>query len=425
MDTLLAPTVPATTATHPAQAKTNSPRHPARYRLIFTAIGLPVQTLLFDELPVLARSPPRNDEQCKSIALAHSPKCKFKMIPRALAPCCISTLNSTRVTTRSMIKYCPSCISLLPKTSDSNPNESYAVISNSSFPAWNTAEAKKNLTYHVLPPPKCPHPHNPTCLHYHCDDENNCSCNAPATMPVESCSHSHCTSQDPLDCHCATLGACTDPGAHYPAADGESHPNCNAPHCPDVSAHSTFTPESTASCRIPHCSDPAAHLAAQSPVTPDHFNVTLWYEYRASLFESSTLGRTFALDCKKLLRHFLDEYPITNGELDLPEFPLPPDNPAGFENRLLSDVIRATHSRKTIKTREEHLTHECLILSCPIRTLATITTGSTTKTKTSFRSLLLAGRSAAAARFTTPRPQSPTSSEDESSDDDLNKSDDE
>jgi len=257
----------------------------------------------------------------------------------------------------------------------------------------------------------------------HCDDPANCTCTSQTPNTPRQCGHVHCTSQDPLDCHCATLDACPDPGAHYPAADGESHNNCDAPHCPDVSAHSTFTPQSVSSCQLPHCTSPSDHLSAHPPITSDHFNVTLWYEYRAALFESSAIGGKYALDCKKLIRHFLDEYPHSNGRLDLPQFPLAPDNPLGQEARLLSDVIRATHDRATLKTRSEHATHTCLILSCPIRTLANITSGTTTKTQTSFRTLLLAGRAAAAAAFIVERPCPVTSDEEESSDDGLSQSD--
>jgi hypothetical protein len=420
MQTLF-PKLTVSTLSQPAINKSTAlPRHPARYRITFTLIGLPVQNLLLDEIPTLANIPPKQDEDSSSLALQHSLTCTSTSA-RLITPCYLSTLNCTRYITKMMIKVCYDCITTLPKVSLTSPHESYAVITTSHLLAWNHVEARSSLDYYTLPPPRCQRPHNPLCRHTHCTTPEHCTCTQPSQSDP-TCSHPHCDAKTDAECTCKTENTCTNPADHIPSADGKSHPNCNAPHCDDHAAHG-FTPSQREKCPFPHCRNPSDHLAATSPITPDHFNVTMWYEYRASQFENSPPGRTFSLDTKKLLKYFKDHYPRDQSQTPLPTFPIPFSSPLDHPDDIINEVIQATHERSIFNDRSLHAEHECLILSCPIKVIGRAQKGSATATGLSLSQVLLLGRQNAADIFSSRTTKSPSSSDVEDSDDGLDDSD--
>jgi len=275
----------------------------------------------------------------------------------------------------------------------------YCVVTTTHLPAWNTIETRTSLDYYELPPAQCSQPHNRACPHSHCSTPAACTCSDSHPTDQTECVHNHCASTTTLDCTCLTDTTCVRPSDHYPSTDGTSHPNCDAPHCASPLEHTNLTSQQVEDCPIPHCENPADHLTAQNLVTDRDFSVTLWYEMRMQLFRQTPTASRFAVDCKKFISYLAENYPKDSERLPLPEFPNQPDVPIGQPDRLLSDVIRSTHDRSTLKDRSKHANHDCSILSCPIKTLALNSSGSNTLSKITLSQMITLGHKAAASHF--------------------------
>jgi hypothetical protein len=357
-------------------------RHPSRYRVNFTLPRLPIQSLYFDEMPSLTRSPPREGEPCTTLALDHATSCPFPNVPRRRVPCFISTLGAPAPVTSSMIKVCEHCIARLPDIDPAHPNDSYAAFQEPVATTWTPIHAIERPTYFTLPPPECTRSHDVQCAHNHCPDATHCTCNAQPSAIVEpfTCPHSHCAT--PSNCTCTQ--ACPDVTAHVIAVN-EPHPNCLVAHCPDITAHTNPNPDGTP---VPsRCPDPAAHLPQPPRPSLQTVALSFWMDTIMSSFCRSPHSYTFATSLNPLINYIRSHEPLTRTEVAALDLTVTFPRLDHANQNAFAVAILATHSIEVVNNTADHATHHCSLLNCPLAVMAELRSGSRTLGSTSIHQL--------------------------------------
>jgi hypothetical protein len=356
------------------------PRHPSRYRITFTPNRLPLQTLYLDSVPALTRQPPRRSEICSSMALAHHPNCAHQQTPRAQVPCHVTTFGAPVPVATSPLKVCLRCLHLHERIADTLPNNMYASLPEPVTSTWTTVVITTVPTYYSLPPTPCPRDHNPPCPHSHCADVTNCTCNlaVPTTaitsgLDTTTCTHRHCS--DVSNCTCTAQHECENLADHIMTM-GEQHRLCFTAHCDNPSLHTAISDPTNPSLNA--CPDPSAHERHAPRASILSISQASWTMACYNHFATSEHAPTYRTTCSQLLDHWIAFHPQVAHQL--PNVDLESHFPAmeHHANRAMLHVIYAFHSLQTLKARDTHLDHECRLLVCPLRTLASLRSGTNT-----------------------------------------------
>jgi hypothetical protein len=369
--------------------RTPVPRHPSRYRISFTLGTLPLQQLFLDELPALARQPPRPREICISLAIAHHSSCTENTIPRTIVTSHITILGTATPVTTVPLKVCRHCLHSHEKISAELTNQMYATLNTPVSNQWTIVNIHTVPTFHSLPPIPCTRDHNPPCPHSHCQDATNCTCNPITTTPIGStttpapCAHQHCPSSS--HCTCTTQISCPDPADHLFSMD-QPHPSCGAAHCPEPTRH---LGTSDSSQNTSPCPDPSLHeLNRPQPLSPRTIILSHWADQQMESFSVSVHSVTFSTSCNALHKTYISMIPYLHEfpNLDLNSYVLP--RVQHGDVRGIHYVVLQLHSLELVRDRSLHLGHDCPILNCPLQVLAELQTGSATSANISFNDLL-------------------------------------
>jgi hypothetical protein len=354
------------------QFSQTNPRHPSRYRVTFTVARLPIQSLFFDEMPNMNQSPPRPRELCMSMALDHHSDCPFPQAARTRVTSHIATLGATAPVTSCLLKVCPHCIALLPDIDPQYPNDSYAEFGPLVPPAWTPIRVIDRPEYHTLPPVPCALEHNLVCAHRHCPDPLQCTCNTatPDTAnptTVINCSHTHCTT--PQACTCTT--ACPEPSDHI-MSDVIPHRNCIVAHCDNPAAHLSpggqLPPPETRP-------DPTTVVPPEPVYSTHRIMLTSWMSQMIEMFTTSTHAASYATSCANVvphLRHYEQTLrasaPAYNPEAMFFRSDFPP-------NQAFILPMYMLHPTSTLADSNQHATHTCPLIVCPLTMLHELQTG--------------------------------------------------
>jgi hypothetical protein len=351
---------------------------------------MPLQQLFFDELPTLARQPPRPREASTSLAIAHTSGCTESSSPRTIVTSHLTIFASTSAITTIPLKVCRSCLPSQHKISADLPHQMYATVRTPTTSTWTAVDIISLPTFYSIPPPPCPNPHLQACTHQHCPDATNCTCNsAPATasttgsVTIAPCAHHHCPDSD--NCTCTTQTNCVDP-SHHLFSLSEPHSMCGFAHCADPDVHIRDTTNSTT--QAP-CPDPSLHeLNRIQPVSPRSIILSTWADQQMEPFSISSHSVSFTSSCAALINFAISHYPHTS------EFP--PLNLDAFHHqrpdhaspRGIVYVILQLHSESLVRDQSQHLGHTCPIVNCPLQILAELRNANSTSSGTSFNQLL-------------------------------------